>query len=174
MRASICEIKAICGAPENIRAVLNRHGAHFAGKDHQVDTYFNVATGRLKLRQGNIENTLIFYRRPDEPGPKLSTVLLYETTPNASLKSLLEASLGVLTTVDKIREIYFIGNVKFHIDEVKGLGSFVEIEAIDTTGAKDEQALLSQCTEYMDALGIDKCDLVTHSYSDMILRNVPV
>jgi adenylate cyclase class IV len=32
----------------------------FIGEDRQVDTYFNVANGRLKLREGTIEQSLIF------------------------------------------------------------------------------------------------------------------
>ena len=55
------EIKACCAAPEEIREVLAEQGADFKGIDHQTDIYYKVPKGRLKLRQGNIENSLIFY-----------------------------------------------------------------------------------------------------------------
>ncbi|MCI5058575.1 MAG: adenylate cyclase, partial [Flavobacteriales bacterium] len=66
------EIKARCKNPDEIRSILRSLNATFIGKDHQVDTYYECSTGRLKLREGNIENALIYYNRPDDPNPKLS------------------------------------------------------------------------------------------------------
>ena len=63
------EIKARCFHPQKVEAFLRSHHALFIGLDHQKDTYFNVPSGRLKLRQGNIENSLIFYDRPNQDGP---------------------------------------------------------------------------------------------------------
>ena len=82
---------------------------------------------------------------------------------------ILEA-LGVLAVVDKRREIYFLDNVKFHIDRVAGLGRFVEIEAIDATGEIGRQRLRAQCEEYVKLLGIQPEDLVACSYSDMLIE----
>lgn len=160
------EIKARCADPEKMRAILRLRGARFAGTDHQVDTYFRVPRGRLKLREGNIENALISYERPDQKGPKRSDVLMVQTTPGSSLKEVLTRALGVLTVVDKTREISFIGNIKFHLDQVQGLGSFVEIEAIGTDENREE--LLRQCREYLGLFGIGEQDLVEGSYSDLI------
>ena len=64
------EIKARCADQEAVRHYLHEHGADFKGTDHQIDTYFDVPEGRLKLRQGPIENNLIFYQRADTDGPK--------------------------------------------------------------------------------------------------------
>ena len=163
------EIKARCDNPQRIRTILEDCSAEFRGIDHQVDTYFNVDRGRLKLRQGNIENSLIHYDRPNQVGPKPSVITLYKLDPGSTLKTLLTRALGVLVVVDKHREIYFIDNVKFHIDAVRQLGSFVEIEAIDTTGLLDHSTLLGQCRRYMDLLAIQEHDLLDCSYSDMLL-----
>jgi adenylate cyclase class 2 len=167
MRLVNVEIKARCPDPAKIRALLEAKGARFAGADHQVDTYFRVASGRLKLRQGNIENALIFYRRPDQQGPKESDVALYPVAPGSELRPLLAEALGVLATVDKQREIYFIANVKFHIDRVEGLGDFVEIEAAGKEGA-ERGALSRQCRSYMELFGIAEDELVSKSYSDLV------
>ena len=86
------------------------------------------------------------------------------------LKLVLEKACGILVEVVKQREIYFIDNVKFHLDNVPGLGSFVEIEAIDTTGEISKETLLEQCEDYMEKLSIQKEDLVSLSYSDMLLQ----
>ena len=92
---------------------------------------------------------------------------LAPTTPQSPLKEVLTHALGVKVVVDKQREIYFIGNIKFHIDQVQGLGSFVEIEAIGTDENRGE--LLRQCREYLELFGISEQDLVERSYSDLIL-----
>ncbi len=162
------EIKAKCTDKALIRTVLHQHKANFKGLDHQVDTYFNCTEGRLKLREGNIENSLIHYNRPNTKSPKASVVSLYHPNPNSTLKGVLINALGIKTIIDKKREIYFIDNVKFHIDEVKGLGSFVEIEAIDYEGNIGEKKLHEQCNYYMQALKIKSNDLIHVSYSDLL------
>ena len=169
MSINIIEIKARCSSPEKIHEILKANNASYNGMDHQVDTYFQSNNGRLKLRQGNIENTLIFYNRPNQEGPKLSKVLLHKPTDPESLREVLTAAMGVKVVVDKQRHIYFIDNVKFHVDEVKGLGSFAEIEAIDETDSVSIDVLQKQCDDYMKLLEIEQSDLIHHSYSDMIL-----
>lgn len=162
------EIKAKSKNPDKIRKMLEGRTARFVGTDHQIDTYFKVADGRLKLREGNIENYLIYYQRQNKKGPKQSDVILYKTTLKSPLKNILAKSLGIFKVVDKKREIYFIKNVKFHIDKVKGLGSFIEIEAIDKTGKIGKQKLLKQCNEYLRFFNVSESDLVSKSYSDLI------
>ncbi len=162
------EIKARCDDPGPIRAVLRERGARFVGEDHQIDTYFNVPRGRLKLREGAIEHALIFYERTNQSGPKRSDVWLYRPEADPALKALLTAALGVRIIVDKRREICFIDNVKFHIDRVEGLGAFVEIEAIDEDGSIGEEALRAQCEAYLRLFRISPEDLVALSYSDLL------
>jgi adenylate cyclase, class 2 len=164
------EIKAKCRNHAVIEQILLERNARFIGLDHQIDTYFKVPNGRLKLREGNIENTLIFYDRPNQAGPKKSDIILYHVQPDASLKAILEKTNGVLAVVDKHRKIFFIDNVKFHLDEVVGLGQFVEIEAIDTEVGLGYDFLLEQCSFFMGLFDIQESDLLTHSYSDMVLE----
>jgi len=112
---------------ENLLLSLN---PVFHGTDHQVDTYFRATHGRLKLREGNIENALIQYDRHDVAGSKESRIVLYRHAPDPALKAILTAQLGVQVVISKTRRIYFIDNVKFHFDEVENLGTFIEVEAI--------------------------------------------
>jgi len=86
------------------------------------------------------------------------------------LKEILSRALGVLVIVDKIREIYFIENVKFHIDIVKNLGTFLEIEAIGSSENTDRNKLLKQCNFFISLLHIQKSDLVSVSYSDLLMQ----
>ncbi|OYT41392.1 adenylate cyclase [Candidatus Pacearchaeota archaeon ex4484_26] len=165
------EIKAKLRNQKRIKEILKSRNADFKGIDHQIDTYFNVNFGRLKLREGDIENYLIYYAREDKYGPKQSNVILHELNSDSPLKEILTKSLGVLVIVDKKREIYFIDNVKFHLDDVQGLGKFVEIEAIDKQGNIGKEELLEQCNFYLDLLKISEKDLISVSYSDLLLKN---
>ncbi len=161
--------QARCNNPESIRSYLLSHKAELKGTDKQTDTYFNVPNGRLKLREGNIENNLIFYKRNNQAGPKSSHFNLVKVEDAIGLKEALTKSLGVKVVISKLREIYYINNVKFHIDEVPGLGSFVEIEAGNILADLTATQLKEQCDHFMKELGIRETDLVEISYSDMFL-----
>ena len=165
----IIEIKARNNRHGEIRSILESHNAEFRGIDHQCDTYFIVSSGRLKLREGTIEHALIHYARKETSGPKESDVMLYDTTPSSSLKEILTQALGIHTIVDKQREIYYIENVKFHLDHIHALGDFVEIEAIDRDGTIGREKLLRQCRYYMNLFAISEDDCLATSYSDMLL-----
>lgn len=162
------EFKAVCTSLEKAEAKLLTLNPLFKGEDHQIDTYFNVAFGRLKLREGNIENALIYYERENTNDAKQSNVILYNHQPDAHLKNILIKVNGVKVVVDKIRKIYFIDHVKFHFDRVEGLGTFLEVEAIDVDGTIGIKQLQEQCNFYANFLGVSAEEYLASSYSDML------
>lgn len=164
------EIKARCNNPDSMRSYLQANGAVFKGLDEQTDTYFNVSNGRLKLREGNIENNLIYYERNNQAGPKDSKFHLVKVEDATGLKEVLTKANGIKVVVKKRREIYYIDNVKFHIDEVPGLGSFAEIEAGNVLANMNKDQLTKQCQYYLNELGIKSEDLVENSYSDLLIE----
>lgn len=164
------EFKARCTDLKILEAKLKEQNPLFIGTDHQIDTYFNVRSGRLKLREGNIENSLIHYNRTDTAGAKQSDVTLYQHQPDKNLKNLLSKALGVKVVVDKTRKIYFIGNVKFHFDEVNELGSFVEVEAIAKDGSIGIEKLKQQCDQYIHLFSINGDQFIAESYSDLLVK----
>ncbi|MBS1608376.1 MAG: class IV adenylate cyclase [Bacteroidetes bacterium] len=163
------EIKARYTNSNFMRQYLLDNNAEFKGTDNQIDTYFNVPNGRLKLREGNIENNLIYYERNNQPGPKSSSFDLIAVPDAGKLKEMLSRSLGIKVIVRKNRQIYFIGNVKFHIDEVPGLGNFAEIEASNKYADLPLEKLQQQCDFYKNELMIGNNDLISISYSDMVI-----
>lgn len=163
------EFKAATNRLNELETLLKQYNPVFIGEDHQVDTYFNVNKNRLKLREGNIENALIHYERENTAGSKSSHVLLYQHQPDKTLKEILIKTLGIKAVVDKKRKIYFISNVKFHFDTVAGLGTFVEVEAIDKDGTIGRDKLQAQCDEYAALFNIEAADFCSHSYCDMIM-----
>ena len=120
----------------------------------------------------NRRTLILMYERTDQAGPKNSYFKLIKVENADDLKNALTRSIGVKVIVQKIREIYFIGNVKFHIDEVPGLGSFVEIEAGNMLADLSQKQLEHQCDEYVKIFGINPEDLVDVSYSDMLLAQL--
>ncbi|MDX1429498.1 MAG: class IV adenylate cyclase [Rhodothermales bacterium] len=162
------EIKAKCPDPGAVRNKLDEAGATYVGLDQQRDTYFRAPGGRLKLREGTIENSLIAYRRGDKVGPKLSTVALYKGEKMADLRGVLLAALPLDVIVEKSRHIYYLDDAKIHVDSVPTLGHFVEIEVIDADGDRDTAELDQRCRQLMALLGVKSDHLVSASYSDLL------
>ncbi len=170
MPINIIEFKARVNDAAATEILLKSLNPVFKGEDRQMDTYFNVNTGRLKLREGNIENALIWYERPNNAGSKQSQVLLHKHLPGTAIKEILIKLHGIKVVVDKKRRIYFIDNVKFHFDEVEGLGKFIEVEAIDETGELGLQKIQEQCDYYAAMFDVKPGDYIALSYSDLLLN----
>lgn len=162
------EFKARLKNATHVRAMLKRSPARFLGADHQVDTYFCVPSGRLKIREGRIENSLIHYQRTDSAYARRSNVELMLLPRRNSVRAILAGALGVLAVVDKRREIYFVGNVKIHLDRVRGLGTFLEVEAMTRTG--DVKKVRDQASKFQKLFNIPADDIVPQSYSDLMME----
>ena len=162
------ELKERLRDEARVRAALNQMRARYVGMDHQVDTYFHVPSGRLKVREGKIENALIFYQRANSPRPRRSSIELMLLPPRNGLRAILSKAMSTRVVVDKKREIYFVGNVKIHLDQVRGLGKFLEVEAITRTGSLNRAR--GQALRFQKICGISSRDIVSQSYSDMQLE----
>jgi predicted adenylyl cyclase CyaB len=162
------EFKARVTDLEKYESKLLTLNPQFHGVDNQTDTYFNVPKGRLKLREGNIENSLINYNRENVADSKLSNIILFKHEPDNALKKILEIQFGIKVVVNKKRKIYFIDNVKFHFDIVETLGTFIEVEVIDNNNNFTVEQLKEQCDNYFNFFELNKTDLIDKSYSDMI------
>ncbi|MGI8721597.1 MAG: class IV adenylate cyclase [Geodermatophilaceae bacterium] len=162
------EFKARTAEPEQVLARLRQLGAHLQGVDAQSDVYYRSAQGRLKLRRGNIENSLIYYQRQDQANAKRSDVNVADLPADRAIDEVLDAALDRDVVVSKQRHILWLDNVKFHVDQVAELGAFLEVEAIDRDGTLGEEHLLTQCDHYRHLLGVRDQDLEARSYSDLL------
>ena len=168
MNITSIEFKARVNDLREVETRLQTLSPVFKGLDHQIDTYFNVPHGRLKLREGNIEHALIQYHRDNLAGAKESSVVLYKHKPDPALKQILTLQFGVLKVVDKQRKIYFIDHVKFHFDQVLGLGEFMEVEVINENNRFTMEELQAECKRWIGFFDILPEQFVETSYSDMI------
>jgi homotetrameric cytidine deaminase len=144
-------------------------GAEDRGEIAQTDTYFARARGRLKLREqqpGDAE--LIQYHRADASGARESEYRRVPAADAPALREALDAALGTLVVVEKRRRLLLHENVRIHIDEVEGLGSFVELEAVAEPGS-DLSAEQDKVDRLRAQLEIGDDALVAESYSDLLL-----
>ncbi len=163
------EIKARCADLSAARAVAERLATRRVGVDEQVDTYFATRNGRLKLRVSSLSGgQLIPYLRPDQAGPKRADYQIIPIPDPAHLVRVLGEILGVHRVVRKRREIFLVDNVRIHLDEVEGLGSFLELEAVYDGSAASEAEQQLKVVRLMAELGVAEDDLVETSYVGLL------
>lgn len=156
----------------------------------QRDTFFKVADGRLKLREfhddspDTVSNTreakaaqLIFYRRIDTSGPKLSEYHITETDDAMGLKSVLQKAYGIRQVVNKVRSLYMVGRTRLHFDAVENLGDFIELEVVlgehdsvqcGEAPSETRARARAEAEVLMQQLNIQASDLIDVAYVDLL------
>jgi homotetrameric cytidine deaminase len=163
------ELKASDPDPERSLAVVKGLGAHDRGVLKQKDTYFRVEKGRLKLREEEPGGaTLVQYDRVDADEARESRYRLIPIDDPQTLKAALESSLGVLAVVEKERHLLLWQSVRIHLDRVKDLGNFVELEGVAPADS-DLADELDKVTRLTEALGIPPERVLRNSYSDQVV-----
>lgn len=161
------EVKARLRDPDSAVLTARALSAEEPEDLKQRDTFFSVTRGRLKLREENGRAFLVFYERPDRAGPSESEYALVDVMAPERLKTILVEALGLEGAVSKSRKVFIVGEVRVHIDEVEGLGDFLEIEVPVGPGLDREDAG-RKARELLDEFRIDREDLLKGSYCDML------
>jgi adenylate cyclase class IV len=163
------EIKARVSDPAALRARAAALAAAARGVEgNQRDTFFLVARGRLKLRRfEDGTGELIFYERADTTGPKTSAYSIAPCPDAAALEAVLARALGVRGVVAKRRELFMVGRTRVHLDEVHGLGHFLELEVVlrDGEPAADGER---EAHDLLAKLGVPAAALVAPAYIDLL------
>lgn len=135
----------------------------------QDDTFFPCNNGRLKLRAFSSEKgELIFYRRPNEKGLKECFYHISPTTTPDSLRECLSLAFGQLGRVRKRRTLFLIGKTRLHLDQVEGLGEFLEIEVpLEEENSETGKAIAQNI---MNELGILLDQLIEEAYIDLLKK----
>lgn len=138
----------------------------------QDDTFFRCDHGRLKLRVfSETEGELIFYRRSDRQGPKESFYVRSPTASPSTLREALTLAHGEVGRVIKDRTLYLIGRTRVHLDQVQGLGDFLELEVVLEEGEPLE-AGVQEAHRLMKALGVAPSQLVGGAYVDLLTKGL--
>jgi predicted adenylyl cyclase CyaB len=122
----------------------------------------------LKLRElSPDQGELIFYVRPDVAGPKISEFFIARTPAPQAMRETLGRALGIIGRVRKRRRLYLVENTRIHLDQVEGLGSFLELEVVlsEPQTAVDGEAV---ALRLLPALGISEADLIRGAYVDLL------
>lgn len=134
----------------------------------QDDTFFACPAGRLKLRAlPNGTGQLIFYRRPDLPGPKESFYQLSPTHAPDALRATLALAYGTAGRVQKQRTVTMLGRTRVHLDRVEGLGDFMELEVVLQEG-ESAQAGVQEAQAILAQLGVHLSQCVEGAYVDLL------
>ena len=164
------ELKIILDNFLNIVQILKKSGAQFKGELLQVDTCYNCKNGRLKFREINNEQfEFIFYQRPNKTDSKISDyqILKFNKNQAGNIKNILKKSLGEKVVVKKERNLWIYKNTRIHLDVVKKLGHFLELETViqgdNFKNARKEHAKI------INLLKIGRLKKISTSYSDLLL-----
>lgn len=158
-----CRIPLVADACERAR----QFGATPQGILTQVDTYFCVSHGRMKLRQFDTGvSELIAYDRANKEGERWSKYRKIDVSTQDGFKEALSEALGIRCVVRKKRHLFLIDGARIHIDEVEGLGSFLEFEVT----VEDPVRAGELMHQLMDVFGVNSADGIAGSYSDLILE----
>lgn len=161
------EIKARVSDLAEIEVRARRIATEGPREIAQDDTFFSCATGRLKLREfSSGQGELIYYSRPNDAGPKVSDYWISRADSPAAMREILARALGIVGRVRKLRRLYLVGRTRIHLDDVEGLGSFVELEVVLADGESPD-AGMRIAQRIMKDLGIGESQLVQGAYVDL-------
>ena len=168
------EIKAAVSDPDAIRRRLSGIASGPPQIIEQLDTFFVVSAGRLKVRRfEDGSGELIAYERTNAAGPKTSNYSIVSCDDAARLVEILAHILPVRGQVVKQRELFLVDRTRVHLDQVEGLGSFVELEVVLRNNDSIE-AGTREARDLMDRLGITRESLVADAYIDLIERRATI
>ena len=162
------EYKARIDEPRRYLAQARALGADLWGDLRQTDTYFAVSNGRLKLREtAGLQGELIFYQRDEAGAERASDYEVSRTSEPAVLRDLLSAALDVLAVVKKRRTLLVLDGARIHLDNVDGLGDFLELEV---PVHEDDAPARDKINWLLDALGLTWEQCIRASYLDLAIE----
>src|ERR1044072_5184802 len=164
------ELKAIDPAPARSLDVCRTLGAEDRGVIEQRDTHFVVSHGGLKLREETPGTPhLIQFERADEPQQRLSSYHVIGVENGTTCLAALRAAPGVCGVVVKRRHLFLWQAVRIHLDQVDGLGAFIELEAV-ASPESDLSREYGLVTELREAFAIGDDRLCATGYAEQLHR----
>jgi len=164
------EVKSILKHRLAAEAVAARLGGSGPKTFRQEDFFFNWANARLKLRvTAPNRGELIRYERANIAETRRSTYLIARTQDPAILLDILTATLGSAGVVRKMRTLYLVGQTRVHLDQVEGLGEFLELEVVLGPGQSEAEGR-NIATGLLSEFKIQDEQIVAEAYVDLLAR----
>lgn len=146
--------------------LLKKIGAKQTQILNQKDIYYAVPKGLLKLRTENKKSTLIFYNREEKRKRRWSEFYLLKIDDKNS-SSFLKKLFAVEAVVQKKRKLFLFYNTRIHLDNVKGLGKFLELETLVVNDKPDAEMRFKEIIYF---LKLDQSKQIRKSYRDLIIE----
>ncbi|MCJ7554954.1 MAG: class IV adenylate cyclase [Ignavibacteriaceae bacterium] len=162
------EIKIKLDSLKDVRQKLKQHRIELKEVLIQKDVYYAVDKGLLKLRIENGKSSLIYYLRNEKSQKRWSDFKLVKLAEGNHEKFFIKF-LNTENTVSKIRELYLYNDTRIHLDKVKGLGSFIELETIVVNGLKDAEKRFAIMIKVLD---LKTDNQIRASYRDLLLKKI--
>lgn len=159
------EIKVKLTSFNKVKEVLKQIGAVETALLEQKDVYYKHKPALLKLRCENERTQLIQYKREESKTDRFSDYTYIELPRDA--EKFLNGVLQVEAVVEKTRELYLYKNTRIHLDKVKGLGNFLELETLVLNGKADARKRFNELTAL---LGLDTKSQLLCSYRDLLIK----
>ncbi|HEY7390848.1 MAG TPA: class IV adenylate cyclase [Bryobacteraceae bacterium] len=162
------EIKARLRDPARAEEIAARLSGGQGEVIRQEDVFFPCERARLKLRMlGPDSGEVIRYERPDLAAARSSRYVIARTPDPRNLLEILTETLGTAGTVKKTRRLFLVGQTRVHIDEVEGLGSFLELEVV-LTPAQSESEGRRIAEQLLSEFAIGPEQLMAEAYVDLL------
>ena len=166
------EIKVVAQNLEEIKekAIIKIDAKNIATL-FQIDTYFLIGSKRLKLREEKDTKYLVYYVRNNKEKSKLSKYHIIAVPKKlvSFVKNILSFIFGVKVIVNKKRDLFMYKNTRIHFDDVKNLGTYVELETVFNNNQKENELVLEH-NFVITSLGLDTLEKIPNSYSDLMIN----
>ena len=160
------ELKINVNSHQIYRKKLIAIGADNLGILNQKDVYYKVPEGLLKLRIENGIESLIFYRRDENTKNRWSNYNILKIE-NGDGEKFLRKIFAIETIVEKSRELFFFDNTRIHLDKVKSLGNYLELETLVLQSKAEAKRRFEKIRNH---LGLDISKQIKKSYRDLLLN----
>lgn len=161
------EIKVPVKNLKKFIAIVEKEGGEKIYSSRQVDVYYKLKYGRLKVRNSSGEKSIIFYRRIEDGSERWSDFEVMKVENPEEWINFFDKFLMKLVVVDKHRTLYHWKNTRIHFDKVKGLGNFIELETKVVNGM---QKARKEFQQMLELLKLNPEEQILNSYSDLILK----
>ena len=155
---------------KNLKQTINRIEKLRAKRiysSRQTDVYFQNEKGRLKVRDSNGEKSVIFYDRIEDGRERWSKFHFIKVGTPIEWVKFFDLFLERLITVKKHRTLFQYKNTRIHVDQIKNLGNFIELETKMNSSKKTARAEFDFLCKHLE---LDGGEQILNSYSDMILN----
>ena len=162
------ELKIKATSHQSLKKILLQIGAESRGMLIQIDVYYSVPNGLLKLRIENGNESLIFYNRNENDKSRWSDFEVLKFT-NGKGEIFFSNLFDVEVIVKKERELFYYDDTRIHLDTVKFLGKFLELETLVINGKADAKKRFAKT---ISLLKLDESKQIRKSYRDLLTDNL--